>query len=541
MLHRSRADMSAGDADLRPCGSTEISKGNFMDQIVTPMPSHDTHPRATRREWVGLGVLALPCLLYSMDLTVLNLAVPHLSADLKPSASQLLWIVDIYGFMVAGTLITMGTFGDRIGRRKLLMIGAGAFGIASIFAAFATSAEMLIVARALLGIAAATLAPSTLSLIRNMFLDPTERSYAIGIWIASFSAGGAIGPLVGGLLLTWFWWGSVFLIAVPVMVLLLVLAPLLLPEFRDPDAGRLDLSSAALSLVAVLSVIYGMKATAEAGFGVEALVAIAVGLALGAVFVRRQRRLASPLVDLSLFRALPFSASLGVNVFGFFVAFGSFLLIAQYLQLVIGLSPLAAGLWSAPSAAAFIVGSMVAPALASRVRAGVIMAGGLALATLGLLLLSLADGPSALATVVGGYVVLSLGLAPVFTLATDLIIGAAPAERAGAAAGIAETSSEFGGALGIAVLGSVAAAVYRLTVDPMLPAGLDSGSRAIAIDTVGGAVDLARGIGGEIGDGLREAARDAYALAFRVAALISAAVALLATCATVIVLGRERA
>ncbi|MGH8247354.1 MAG: MFS transporter, partial [Gammaproteobacteria bacterium] len=222
-----------------------------------------TLPKATRREWIGLAVIALPCLLYSMDLTVLNLAVPSLSADLRPSSSQLLWIVDIYGFLLAGLLITMGTLGDRIGRRRLLMMGAAAFGVASVLAAFSTSAEMLIATRAVLGIAGATLAPSTLSLIRNMFLDPRERTVAIGVWVTSYSVGGAIGPLLGGILLEYFWWGSVFLIGVPVMVLLLVLGPRLLPEFRDPNAGRLDILSAALSLGAVLAVIYGLKRTAE--------------------------------------------------------------------------------------------------------------------------------------------------------------------------------------------------------------------------------------------------------------------------------------
>src|SRR5215211_7059263 len=192
-------------------------------------------PRAGRREWVGLAVIALPCLLYAMDLTVLNLAVPELSADLEPSSSELLWIVDIYGFLVAGSLITMGTLGDRIGRRRLLLIGAAAFGVASVLTALSTSAEMLIASRALLGVAGATLAPSTLSLIFTMFQDPGQRTTAIGIWITSFSAGGAIGPVLGGALLEHFWWGSVFLLAVPVMAMLLVLGPIMLPEFRDPD------------------------------------------------------------------------------------------------------------------------------------------------------------------------------------------------------------------------------------------------------------------------------------------------------------------
>ena len=253
-------------------------------------------PRATRREWIGLAVLALPCLLYSMDLTVLNLAVPQLSADLKPTSSQLLWIVDIYGFMIAGSLITMGTLGDRIGRRRLLLIGAGAFGVASVLAAFSSSATMLIAARALLGVAGATLAPSTLSLIRNMFLDPAQRTFAIGVWITSYSAGGAIGPLLGGVLLEHFWWGSVFLAGVPVMALLLLTGPVLLPEYRDPEARRLDLASAALSLAAVLPVIYGLKQTAERGISGGTVVAILTGLVMGTAFVRRQRRLADPLI-----------------------------------------------------------------------------------------------------------------------------------------------------------------------------------------------------------------------------------------------------
>jgi DHA2 family multidrug resistance protein-like MFS transporter len=282
-------------------------------------------PRAGHREWIGLSVIALPCLLYSMDLTVLNLAVPSLSADLAPSSSQLLWIVDIYGFLVAGSLITMGTLGDRIGRRRLLLIGAGAFGIGSVLAALSTSAGMLIATRALLGVAGATLAPSTLSLIRNMFLDAEQRTVAVGVWVASYSVGAAIGPLVGGFLLELFWWGSVFLIAVPVMVLLLAVGPVLLPEFRDPEAGRPDIVSAALSLAGVLAVIYGLKRIAEAGPGWLPALSIVAGLAAGVVFVRRQRRLADPLIDLRLFRLPAFSACLATNVLAFFIAFGSFL------------------------------------------------------------------------------------------------------------------------------------------------------------------------------------------------------------------------
>ena len=213
--------------------------------------------RAGRREWIGLAVIALPCMLYSMDLTVLNLAVPAISADLQPTSTQLLWILDIYGFLVASSLITMGTLGDRIGRRRLLLIGAALFGVTSIFAAFSTSPEMLIVARALLGLAGATLAPSTLSLIRHMFLDPAQRTLAIGVWVTSYSVGGALGPILGGIVLQHYWWGSAFLIGVPVMVLLLIVGPILLPEFRDPKVRRLDILSAALSLAAVMLIVSG--------------------------------------------------------------------------------------------------------------------------------------------------------------------------------------------------------------------------------------------------------------------------------------------
>src|SRR5215472_13415795 len=301
--------------------------------------------QAGRREWIGLAVLALPCLLYAMDLTVLNLAVPHLSADLQPSSTQLLWIIDIYGFMAAGSLVTMGTLGDRIGRRRVLLIGAAAFGGVSLLAAWSASAAMLIAGRALLGVAGATVAPSTLSLIRNMFLDHRRRTVAVSVWITSFSVGAAIGPLLGGVLLEWFWWGSVFLLAVPVMAVLLVLGPLLLPEFRDPEAGRLDLVSAALSVAAVLAFIYGLKQLTRDGFGWPPAVSIVAGLAAGVVFVRRQHRLADPLLYLRLFRSAAFTAALTTNLLSFFVGFGTLLFIAQYLQLVLGLSPLAAGLW----------------------------------------------------------------------------------------------------------------------------------------------------------------------------------------------------
>ena len=360
-----------------------------------------TARRAGRREWISLAVLTLPCLLYAMDLTVLNLAVPHLSQDLRPSSTELLWIVDIYGFVAAGSLVTMGTLGDRIGRRRLLLIGAAAFGVTSLLAAWSTSAAMLIAARALLGLAGATVAPSTLSLIRNMFVDSRQRTVAVSVWITSFSVGGAIGPLLGGVLLEWFWWGSVFLLAVPVMALLLVLGPLLLPEFRDPRAGRLDLVSAALSVAAVLAVIFGLKQLARDGLGWLPASSVVAGLAAGVLFVRRQQGLADPLLDLRLFRSAAFTTALTTNLLSFFTGFGALLFIAQYLQLVLGLSPLTAGLWMLPSSAGSVLGSMLTPVLARRVRPAFVMVVGLRLAAAGLGLFTLL-GPAALALLVTG-------------------------------------------------------------------------------------------------------------------------------------------
>ena len=496
--------------------------------MTSPMTTDaaDAPPaKAGRREWIGLGVLALAALLYVMDLTVLHLAVPAISADLQPSSTQLLWIIDIYGFFVAGSLITMGTLGDRIGRRRLLLIGAVAFGLTSLLAAFSTSPEMLIVSRALLGISGATLAPSTLSLIFHMFNDPKERTIAIGVWIGAFSAGSAIGPVLGGIMLEFFWWGSVFLLALPVMVALLILGPRVLPEYRDPDAGRLDLASAAMSIAAVLAVIYGLKEIAQGGFGLMPFGTILAGLAIGVAWVRRQQTLADPMIDVRLFRIRSFNAALAVNSLAIFVAVGYFLYVAQYLQLVEGLSPLEAGLWSLPSAVGFIVGSQLAPYVVQRIRPGRLIAGGLAVAGLGLAMLTQVGPTGGLLMLVASSVVISLGLAPVFGLTTELIVGSAPPERAGAASGISETGAELGGALGIAILGTIGVAIYRGEIADRLPSAVPVEAAADARDTLGRAVAVAGELPNQLATAVLDTAREAFVHAMQLTSGIAAVVA----------------
>ncbi len=495
--------------------------------------------RAGRREWIGLAVLALPSLLISMDLTVLNLAVPSLTADLAPSAAQLLWIVDVYGFLIAGSLITMGALGDRIGRRRLLLVGGAAFGVASVLAAFSTSAEMLIVSRAVLGVAGATLMPSTLSLIRNMFHDPVQRTAAIGIWTTSFSVGGIIAPLLGGILLEYFWWGSVFLVSVPVMVMLLAVGPFLLPEFRDPDAGRLDLVSAALSLVAILAVVYGVKRIAEDEAGWLPAFAILAGLGLAAVFVRRQQRLADPLVDLRLFRAPAFSAALLTNMLSFFVMFGAFYFVAQYLQLVLGLTPWLAGLWTVPSSVGFIVTTALLPLVTRRLAPLTTIAAGLVIASVGFGVLALVNGTGGLLAVVVGPTVFALGFPLVFILTTDLVVGSAPPERAGAASALSETAVELGGALGIALLGSIGTAVYRSTMAGAGLAGVPAESLDIARTTLGGAVAVAEHLPPGVAAALLGPARDAFAQSLSTVAALSVVILLVTAAVNVVVQRRS--
>jgi DHA2 family multidrug resistance protein-like MFS transporter len=497
-----------------------------METQMSSNIAPDTGPKAGRREWIGLAVLALPTMLIGLDITVLHLAVPQLSVDLQPSSSQLLWIVDIYGFLIAGFLLTMGTLGDRIGRRRLLLIGATAFALASGLAAFSSTPEMLIATRALLGIAGATLMPSTLSLIRNMFLDAQQRTVAISAWMTSLMAGTAIGPLVGGALLAHFWWGSVFLLSIPVMVLLLAAAPVLLPEYRNPASGRVDPSSVVLSLAAILPVVYGLKESATHGLGWLPALSIVVGLTTGALFISRQRTLADPMLDLQLFGDRAFSASVTTHLLSLFLVAGIQYLIAQHLQLVLGLRPLQAGLWTLPAAIGGLVGAMLAPVLIRVASPSGVITAGLVTGAVGLGILTQIDAHAGLPVLVAGFIITSFAVGLVTALTTDLIIGSAPPERAGAASGISETSAELGIALGIAVLGSIGTAVYRNQVAGTVLAGVPPDAAQATRETLGGAVAAANQLPGERGVELLNTAREAFTQGLQVNAGLSALVAI---------------
>ncbi|MFC9750877.1 MFS transporter [Streptomyces niveus] len=478
----------------------------MTEQETTPTPP----PRAGRREWTALAVLSLPAMLITLDNTVLHLAVPHLNASLNPSGLQLLWAVDIYSFLIASLLIIAGTLGDRIGRRRLLLIGAVGFGVASLLTAFSSSAEMLIVSRALLGIAGATLTPSSMSLIRNLFHDARQRTVALSVWITCFLVGGAIGPLVGGVMLEHFWWGSVFLLSVPAMVLLLILGPVLLPEYRDPRPGTIDFASMGLLVLSLLASVYGLKKLAAEGVApVPALILLA-GLALGVWFVVRQRGLTHPLLDMGLFRERTFSASLGGMGLALFAMSGSQFFIAQYLQMVVGLSPLEAGLASLPGSLGGVAGSLFAPVALRWMRAAYVMTGGLVIAAAGFVVLAQAGADSGPATVMVALGLLNIGVSPTVVLGTDMMLNSAPPEKAGAVSAISDTSHELGLGLGIAVLGSVGGAVYSNQVSGELPAGLSEGATASIRDSIGNAVDEISHLPEGLGTAALEAAREAF-------------------------------
>jgi len=481
------------------------------------------------REWAALAVLVLPVVLISVDSTVLGFAVPALSEDLRPTAGQLLWIVDVYGFILAGLLITMGSLGDRIGRRRLLMIGSAAFGAASLIAAFAPTAETLILARALLGLAGASLMPSTLSLLRNIFLDARQRLLAIALWASGFSGGAALGPILGGWLLEHFSWGSVFLINLPVMVLILVLVPLLVRESRNPEAGRMDLLSVVLSMAAMLPAVYGIKKLATEGLGVMPIASLAVGLGLGYLFVRRQKQLREPLIDVGLFRYRVFSVAVATNLMIVFSLVSSLFFLTQYLQLVLGISPMRAGLVLVPGLVLSVLAGLVAVRVSRHLSLATVIGGSLLVTASGFAVLVLAPEGGAttgVVTVALGFSLISTGAGFAETLTNGAIMSAAPPQRAGAASAISETAYELGAALGVAVLGSVLTASYRSQLTGV--EGVPQGAVDAARETLGGAANAASDLGGATGDALMGAARSAFTDGMHLTSVIAVVIVLAA-------------
>lgn len=475
---------------------------------------------AGRREWLGLAVLVLAVLLLAVDATVLSLAVPSLAEDLNPSATQLLWIVDVYSFALAGLLVTMGNLGDRIGRKRLLLIGAAGFGVASLLAAMAPSAAWLIAARALLGVAGATLMPSTLSLIRTMFPDARQRTTAIAVWGGAATAGAAAGPLVGGVLLEHFWWGSVFVINLPVMMLLLVTGAWLLPESRTPQSAPLDVQGAVLSVATIIPAVYAIKLLASDGLDITVAVAAAFAAVCGSLFVAQQRRAEAPLLDLRLFRSKAFSGAVAANALAIFALSGLLFYLSQYLQLVRGLRPLAAGIAQSPMTLASLFTAFLAGWLVAQMGRGRVTAAGLACAAAGVATFASAEVVPGYGWLAAGLAVTGFGVGLVLTVTTDAVVSAVPAERAGAAAAVSETGYELGAALGIALLGSLHTALYRSHLN--LPTGLTDDLAERARESIAAAMTAAADASTSLSEPIVVASRDAFVSAMQMTSAVTA-------------------
>ncbi|MFH8795257.1 MFS transporter [Streptomyces sp. NPDC017941] len=477
--------------------------------------------------WLALAVLVLAVLLVAVDATVLGLATPYISEDLKPSGTQLLWIGDVYSFVIAGLLVSMGSLGDRIGRKKLLLTGAVAFGAVSVLNSYATTPELMILARALLGVAGATLMPSTLALIRNIFHDPRERSIAVGVWGAMASAGAAVGPVVGGFLLEHFWWGSVFLINLPVMAVLVLVGIKLLPESKNPAPGPWDLISVVLSLIGMIAVVYAIKEAAAHGPRWDVLVSGVIGAAALTWFVRRQLTLPAPLLDMRLFRNRGFSAAVLADLLTILGLSGLVFFLSQFLQLVQGRQPFEAGLAELPAAVGAVTAGLIAGTVARRYSVRAVVAGGLAAVGVALASLTVLSQQTGYPLLGAALLVVGVGAGFSFTVTADVILSSVPKEQAGAASAVSETAYELGAALGIALLGSIVTGVYR---DFTAPAGTPADAASAAHDSLGGAVEAGADLPAHTAEPLLAAAQDAFVDGLRLAAGVGAAV-LLATAA----------
>lgn len=477
-------------------------------------------PRVGARGWAALVVLMLPVLLVSVDNTVLSFALPEISMALSPSGAEQLWIIDVYPLVLAGLLVTMGTMGDRFGRRKLLLIGAIGFAAVSALAAFVPTAGLLIAARALLGFFGAMLMPSTLSLLRSIFRNREQRRMAIAVWAAGFSAGSALGPIVGGFLLEHFAWGSVFLVAVPVLIPLLIFAPILVPESRDPNPGRIDPVSIVLSMAAMIPVVYAIKSLAVDGPTWKAGAFAVFGLAMGYLFVRRQNRAEIPMLDMKLFRRGSFSGAIMVNLLSVVALVGFLYFVSQHVQLVLGLSPMEAGFALVPGMATMIIAGLLVVPISRRVRPRVLIPAALLFSVAGYLLVAFTTSDHGVAPLVVAFVVLGIGIGAAETISNELILSSAPAEKAGAASAVSETAYELGAVLGTAMLGGIITAFYRGAL--VLPAGLPEDAAAAARETLAGAYTAAARLPEQLGNALWDAASTAFGSGVMVTSLIGA-------------------
>lgn len=479
--------------------------------------------RAGPREWLALAVIVLPVLLISVDNTVLTFALPQVSVALRPSGEQLMWLVDIYPLMLAGLLIAAGSVGDRIGRRRLLLIGAVGFGIASVGAAFSPTAEALIAWRVLLGVFGATLMPSTLSLIRTVFVRRDDRRIAIAVWAATFAGGAALGPVLGGYLLEHLWWGSVFLVNVPIIVVFLAAATLLVPESRDPNPGRLDVSGIVWSMTAMLPFVYGIKQLAEHGLSTHSLGAMALGVVGAVMFVRRLTTAKHPLIDVGLFSDRVFSGAIGANLLSMMGYAGFLFFAAQFLQLVVGLSPMAAATVLIPGLAVMIVAGFLVVRLARRIPVHVLVSVSFALSAAGYAIAAFVGTPTMWSVMIA-FAVLGLGIGFAETLTNDVMLSRVPEHQAGAASAASETAYEIGAVLGTAVLGSVLTASYRANLT--VPAVARFGEQDSAFETLGGTMEQASFFPNALGEELVLSAHAAFESAMQLTSAVGIVVAL---------------
>ncbi|AZS47388.1 MULTISPECIES: MFS transporter [Microbacterium] len=491
------------------------------------IPTTETDaPRVGARGWAALVVLMLPVLLVSVDNTVLSFALPEISIALAPTGAEQLWIIDVYPLVLAGLLVTMGTLGDRFGRRRMLLIGATGFAAVSALAAFAPTAGLLIAARALLGFFGAMLMPSTLSLLRSIFQNRDQRRMAIAVWASAFSAGSALGPIVGGILLEHFAWGSVFLIAVPVLIPLLIAAPLLVPESRDPNPGRIDLISIALSMATMIPVVYAIKSLAVDGPSLTAGAWALLGFGMGYLFVRRQLRVKSPMLDMALFRRGSFSGAILVNLLSVVALVGFLYFVSQHLQLVLGLSPMMAGFALVPGMLAMIVAGLSVVPVSRRVPPHIVIPAGLAFSVAGYLIVAFTTHEHGVLPLVVAFVVLGIGIGAAETISNELILSSAPAAKAGAASAVSETAYELGAVLGTAVLGGIITAFYRGAL--VLPDGLPADVAHAAGETLAGAYTAAQELPDQLGTALWDAAAAAFGSGVMVTSLIGAGLVVVA-------------